>query len=55
MPARYATPPIGGLFLVLIVLALSAGVLLMPTDETSTAGGPPQFRLAHLMLSGSGQ
>lgn len=35
----------------LVVSALAAGAFLMPTGETTTAGGPPQFRLAHLVLT----
>jgi hypothetical protein len=35
----------------LVVSVLAAGAFLMPSDETSTAGGPPQFRLAHLVLA----
>lgn len=37
----------------LVVSAVAAGVFLMPTDGTATAGGPPQFQLAHLVLTQS--
>lgn len=35
----------------LAVSAIAAGAFLIPTGETPTAGGPPQFRLAHLVLT----
>lgn len=37
--------------LALLVSALAAGAFLMPTGQTTTAGGPPQFRLAHLVMT----
>ncbi len=35
----------------LVVSALTSGAFIMPTGGTTTAGGPPQFQLAHLVLS----
>ena len=35
----------------LVVSAMAAGAFLIPTGEATTAGGPPQFRLAHLVLT----
>ena len=35
----------------LVVSAMAAGAFLIPTGEATTAGGPPQFRLAHLGLT----
>lgn len=35
----------------LVVSALAAGAFLMPTGAATTAGGPPQFQLAHLVLT----
>lgn len=35
----------------LVVSALAAGAFLAPTGETTAAGGPPQFQLAHLVLT----
>lgn len=35
----------------LVVSALAAGAFLAPTGARTTAGGPPQFQLAHLVLT----
>lgn len=35
----------------LVVSALAAGAFLVPMGGTTTVGGPPQFRLAHLVLT----
>lgn len=35
----------------LVVSAIASGAFLIPAGETTTTGGPPQFRLAHLVLT----
>jgi hypothetical protein len=35
----------------LVVSAIAAGIFLLPTDEGATAGGPPQFQFAHMVLT----
>lgn len=35
----------------LAVSALAAGVFLLPAGESAAVGGPPQFQLAHLVLT----
>lgn len=37
--------------LALVVSTVAAGFFMLPTDEGTTAGGPPQFQLAHLLLT----
>ncbi len=37
--------------LALVISAIAAGIFLLPTGGAATAGGPPQFRLAHAVLS----
>lgn len=35
----------------LVISLIAGGVFLIPMGESATAGGPPQFRLAHLVLT----
>lgn len=35
----------------LVASTIAAAAFLIPTGQTTTAGGPPQFRLAHLVLT----
>ena len=35
----------------LVISLIAGGAFLMPTGDTAIAGGPPQFQLAHLVLS----